>query len=250
MRRADRLFQIVNLLRSRRRVITAAEIARKLEVSERTVYRDIAALIGTGVPIDGEAGVGYRIDRAYDLPPIMFSAAELQALRLGARWVQLRADAELARAAGQALTRIECMLPPQLRNEALPESLHVIGYRTQQQFTLHLPALRQAIEAGHCVSISYRRADGEPSHRTIEPLGLFFWSYQWTVGAWCHHRQDFRSFRIDRIETLEPRPDCLVTHTLQQLCDSIPPAEIEAGAEGEWIGAKHALPRTTLRENT
>ena len=171
MRPADRLFQIILLLRHGR-IVTAAALAAALEVSERTVYRDIADLVRSGAPIDGEAGVGYRLRRGYQVPPLMFTGDELEALVVGAKLVRAWGDSALGKAAEQAMARIEAVLP-------------------------------RALEGGRKVAVSYRRADGEFSQRTLLPLGLVFWGHCWTLGAWCELRQSFRTFRVDRIQTAE-----------------------------------------------
>ena len=203
MRRADRLFQLVQLLR-RRRTTTAAELARSLEVSERTVYRDVQDLSLSGVPIEGEAGVGYRLKPGFDLPPLMFTAEELQALRLGAQIVQGWADDALANAATSALGRIESVLPEKLRQESNRQFLFAPSFAITKETKAWMRELRAAMAARHKVTISYRKAeeDATESIRTVEPLGLFFWGKTWTLGAWCELRQGFRTFRLDRISSL------------------------------------------------
>jgi len=203
MRRADRLFQLVQLLR-RRRTTTAAELARDLEVSERTVYRDVQDLSLSGVPIEGEAGVGYRLKPGFDLPPLMFTAEELQALRLGAQIVQGWADDALANAATSALSRIENVLPEKLRLESNRQFLFAPSFSITKETKAWIRQLRTAMTARHKVTIGYRKAEDDAieSTRTVEPLGLYFWGRTWTLGAWCELRQDFRTFRVDRITSL------------------------------------------------
>ncbi|MFN0103049.1 MAG: helix-turn-helix transcriptional regulator [Bryobacteraceae bacterium] len=214
MRRADRLFQLVNLLR-RRRAVTAAELARSLEVSERTVYRDVQDLSLSGVPIEGEAGVGYRLKPGFDLPPLMFTAEELQALRLGAQIVQGWADDALANAATSALSRIETVLPEKLRQESNRQFLFAPNFAVTKESKAWMRELRAAMSARHKVTITYRKAGDAPteSTRTVEPLGLFFWGRTWTLGAWCELRQDFRTFRLDRIAALDTHKDSTFTRT-------------------------------------
>jgi len=202
MRRADRLFQLVQLLR-RQRTVTAAELARSLEVSERTVYRDVQDLSLSGVPIEGEAGVGYRLKPGFDLPPLMFTAEELQALRLGAQLVQGWADDALAGAATSALQRIETVLPEKLREESNRQFLFAPRFAAASESKAWMRELRAAMRDRNKVSIAYRKPDSEDaSTRTIEPLGLFYWGRTWTLGAWCELRQGFRTFRLDRIVSL------------------------------------------------
>jgi predicted DNA-binding transcriptional regulator YafY len=205
MRRADRLFQIVLLL-GRGRVVTARQMAEELEVSERTVYRDIADLMGAGTPIDGEAGVGYRLRPGYQVPPLMFDGEELEALALGARMVRAWADAELARAAGRVLAKIDAVLPDRLRGRWDKDTLHAPDFFISPETVKGMPQLRKAIDQRLLVQMAYMREDGEPSERVIWPLGLVFWGTKWTLGAWCELRGEFRTFRLDRIRTLELLP--------------------------------------------
>jgi predicted DNA-binding transcriptional regulator YafY len=194
MRRADRLFQIVLYLR-RRHVSTARDLAQALEVSERTIYRDVQELSACGLPIDSAAGVGYRLRRGFELPPLMFDREELQALRLGARMVRSWADPELSEAAGNALRKIEAVLPPELADpgEALfAPQLHPYPVRL-------VGLLRRAAAESRKAHLTYGRPDEPPSVRTVRPLGLFYWGSVWTLVAWCELRRDFRSFRLDRI---------------------------------------------------
>lgn len=203
MRRADRLFQIVLLL-DRGRAVTARELADALQVSERTIYRDVADLGRSGVPISGEAGVGYLMRPGYRLPPLMFDAEELAALALGSRMVRSWADPALGRAAERALMRIESVLPQALRQDPARDALLVPGFHVPEAMRAPMTALRASIAAHHKVRIAYARADGLASERVIQPLGLVFWGETWTLGAWCELRGGFRSFRLDRIAHLTP----------------------------------------------
>lgn len=202
MRRADRLFQIVQFLRTRR-ITTARWLAEILEVSERTIYRDIQDLMTSGVPIEGEAGVGYVIRRGYDLPPLMFSRDEIAALTLGARIVNSWADPALAAAAQSVLSKVETVLPDSLKGELEHTRLFSPMVRVSAQIAAYMADLRQAIDHRNKVVIGYTRADDTGSSRTIWPLGLFFWGKVWTLGSWCELRQTFRNFRLDRIKTLQ-----------------------------------------------
>lgn len=202
MRRADRLFQIIHLL-SRRRVVTAHELAEHLDVSKRTVYRDIVDLSASGVPIQGEAGVGYSLDPSYRLPPLMFDADEAEALVVGMRMVETWGDDALRRAARSILAKVEAVLPPPERERLSTTALFSLSFSRTPATTRHLAELRRAIN-GHCkVRLRYRTGTGAESARTVCPLGLWFWGASWTVGAWCELRADYRNFRVDRIEELE-----------------------------------------------
>ena len=201
MRRADRLFRIIQLLR-RRSVATAAWLAQELEVSERTVYRDIRDLSLSGVPIEGEAGVGYVLRRGFDLPPLMFSEAEIEAMVLGARVVASYSDPAMARAANEALARVEAVLPDRLKARLTSTPLFAPGFHVPSEVLGKLAALRGALEAHRKVRLAYTDAAGEPTDRTVRPLGLFFWGTTWSLTAWCELRDDFRSFRLDRMREM------------------------------------------------
>jgi predicted DNA-binding transcriptional regulator YafY len=198
VRRADRLFQIVQRLR-RKRVTTAAQLAEALEVSERTIYRDIADLSASGVPVQGEAGVGYALPKGFDLPPLMFSEEEVEALVLGARIVQAWSDEELSRAAEEVLAKVEAVLPPRLRERIPDATLFAPGFHVRGPLTAGLAPLRAAIRARKKVHFGYEDKATAATARTVQPLGLFYWGATWSLGAWCELREDFRNFRIDRM---------------------------------------------------
>ena len=206
MRRADRLFRIVQLLRAGR-LQTAHSLAGKLQVSERTIYRDVQDLQLSGVPILGEAGVGYTLRRDYDLPPLMFTPREITALVLGSRMVAAWGDAELAGAANDALRKIEAVLTPAIRDhiDAVPiyapasNLLYGSGVETRRC----LEAIRRAIESTSIVAVEYADASGAATQRRLRPVALHFWGQKWTVVAWCELREDFRSFRVDRFRGIE-----------------------------------------------
>jgi predicted DNA-binding transcriptional regulator YafY len=205
MRRADRLFRIIEHLRGGR-LVTARDLAGRLEVSERTVYRDMRDLMASGVPIDGEAGVGYVLRPGHDLPPVMFERDELEALAVGARLLRAWAGSELADAAERAVAKIEAVLPDDGRRKALTGSrLFAPAFHTQPEVTRRIDLLRQAINDRRTIAFSYVRADQSASSRQIRPLGLFFWGKVWTLAGWCELRDDFRNFRVDRIAALEIR---------------------------------------------
>lgn len=201
MRRADRLFQVIQILR-RKHVVTAAAMARELEVSERTVYRDIRDLVISGVPIDGEAGVGYTLRRGFDLPPLMFTNDELAALVLGARVVASWGDAELARSAQKAIERVEAAVPLALRERVSQTPMFAPGFHVPPGVVDRLSDLRRAVDARSKVWMAYTTPAGEHSERVVWPLGLFFWGRTWTLTAWCELRNDFRDFRLDRVNDL------------------------------------------------
>lgn len=203
MHRAERLFQLTTLLRNRRTVLTAKQMSEHLRVSERTIYRDIQSLSLSGVPIEGEAGVGYRLSHRYQLPPLMFDREEVEALLLGARMVSSWGDTEMAIHANQAIQKILAVLPDHLRHsdESLPLLVPNIE-EVQKFYTAHSQPMREAIRLRQRVAIDYVRADDEHSSRTIEPLGMIFWGKVWTLVAWCQLRGDYRTFRLDRIQSI------------------------------------------------
>jgi predicted DNA-binding transcriptional regulator YafY len=198
MRRADRLFQLVQLIRGRR-LSTAAYLAERLQVSLRTVYRDVADLAAQGVPIEGEAGVGYRMRAGFDLPPLMFTIDEAQALVAAIRIAQPRLDGALARQAEGALSKILAVLPAATRAAAESLALFAPPVGPDEATRERLQLLRQATEARRKVRMRYVDLKEAHSERTVRPLGSFYWGQVWTLAAWCEERQDFRSFRVDRI---------------------------------------------------
>jgi predicted DNA-binding transcriptional regulator YafY len=201
VRRADRLFQIVQRLR-RRRSTTARQLAETLEVSERTIYRDIQDLVASGVPIQGEAGVGYALDKSFDLPPLMFDEDEIEALVLGARVVKSWADPALARAAESVLQKVEAVLPKRLKDRIGDTTLFAPSFGRAKKNAAGLDALRGAIKSRKKVAFDYEDGAQKISSRTVQPLGLFYWGQTWSLGAWCELREDFRNFRLDRMKNL------------------------------------------------
>jgi len=207
VRPADRLFEIVLQL-GRGRVMTAATLAERLEVSERTIYRDIQNLMTSGVPIDGEAGVGYRLHRGYQVPPMMFDQDEIQALIFGAQVAKRWGDAHMAEAAERILDKVDAVLPQNLR-PALNARTLVVPERASYQSpetTAKLGAVRDAINEHRCLRLAYSDVQGQTTERIVWPLTLVYWGYSWALGAWCELRQDFRNFRIDRIEDAHGLP--------------------------------------------
>ncbi|MCU7920506.1 MAG: YafY family transcriptional regulator [Candidatus Thiodiazotropha sp. (ex Epidulcina cf. delphinae)] len=202
MRRADRLFRITQELDTER-YVTAQTLAALLEVSQRTIYRDIDDLSASGVPIEAVTGTGYRLCQGFRLPPLMFEDEELTALLLGMRMVQSWSDRGHAAAASRALRKVKAVLPERLRPVLDREALLVPDFHVPDQIREYVALLRKAITEQRKVRIAYRREDGAPSERVLWPLGLFYWGQKWTLGAWCELRGSFRHFRLDRIDTLD-----------------------------------------------
>jgi predicted DNA-binding transcriptional regulator YafY len=201
MRRADRLFQIVQYLRGGR-LVTARQLAERLEVSERTVYRDVADLVACGVPIDGEAGVGYILRAGFELPPLMFTRDELAALTLGARFVRAWGGARLAVGAEEALVKIDAVLPEAEKRAIAETSLFALGFEMAESVRQVIDRLDVAIRERRLMTLNYLSLDDETTQRVVRPLGLYHWGKAWTLAAWCELRDDFRNFRADRIVAL------------------------------------------------
>ncbi|UCD65127.1 MAG: YafY family transcriptional regulator [Candidatus Zixiibacteriota bacterium] len=206
MRRADRLFSLIQILR-RSGLTTAAQLVRDLEVSVRTVYRDIQDLISAGVPIEGEAGVGYLLADSYDLPPLMFTRVEIEALALGARMVACWGDKELAGAADSILSKVDAVLPNPLKHTLDSTSLFSLSFQNTDIEKRHLAALREATRERRKVRLLYTDANTNDSTRVIRPLCLSFFAPRWIVTGWCEWRDNFRNFRLDRIRRVDVLDD-------------------------------------------
>jgi predicted DNA-binding transcriptional regulator YafY len=198
MRRADRLFHIIQLIRGRR-LTTAAYLAQRLEVSERTIYRDVADLQLQGVPLEGEAGVGYRLGAGFDLPPMMFTHEEAKALVASVRMAQAWLDPALSQSAQDALGKILSVLPLAARAAAEALAVYAPSGGLPAPAQRMLQTLREAVQERCKVFINYRDLNDKTSERTLRPLGCFYWGKVWTLAAWCEQREDFRSFRVDRV---------------------------------------------------
>jgi predicted DNA-binding transcriptional regulator YafY len=206
MSRASRLLLLLETLRSRRAVVTGAELARATGVSLRTLYRDIETLREQGVTVEGEAGTGYRVVPGWVLPPMMFTEDELEALLLGVRWVAARTDPTLAEAATSALSRIEAVLPADLRS-TFEHSALVIGPGPQLLGnSLELGLVRRAIRERHRIRIDYEDLKGQVTTREVWPVALAFFDATRILAGWCVLREDFRHFRLDRIREWEVLP--------------------------------------------
>jgi len=209
MRRADRLFLIIHALRGRRTALPARRLAETLSVSLRTVYRDVADLQLSGVPIEGEAGIGYMLRKGSDIPPLMFNAEELEALVVGTRFVRAFAGERLSASAQAALLKIEAVLPPELRQRAMRSRIFAPARWYEVKSGL-IDRLHEAIASHRVLRLDYRDESSRSSLREVEPLCLAFWGGAWTLGAWCRLREDFRNFRPDRITTFEPTGETFV----------------------------------------
>lgn len=198
MRRAERLYRITDYLRSRRRT-TAEWLARELDVSPRTIYRDVADLIRAGVPVAGEAGVGYTLQRRVDLPPLMLDRAELEAVEVGLRFVRAYADSALGSAAANAQAKIRSIVPSETASSAAATPVFVPRPRGVQA---HLRAMLDAVHRRIKVRLHYRDERQVDTERTVWPLAVLFGGSHWTTVGWCELREGFRSFRLERIQAL------------------------------------------------
>ena len=212
MRPADRLFRIIQLMRSSGRAMTAAEIAEKMEVAPRTIYRDMEHLMASGAPIEGERGVGYMLREAFDAPPLTFTFEQLEALAFGLRAVEMLGDPKLGKSAREARDKMLDILPEDHRQRLVGAPIHAFRSASQPP-TESLSEMRRAIGETRKIWIAYHSLDGERSQRVILPVALCAFGTIWLVTAWCEMRDDFRDFRVDRIEdwqmlsdrfTLEP----------------------------------------------
>ena len=208
MRRADRLFRIIQVLRRKRRPVTAQEIAAEMEASARTIYRDIAQLMADRVPIRGEAGIGYVLEGGFDMPPLMLTADEVEAAVLGAQWVMGRADPLLARAAADLVAKIGVVIPEHLRPMVMEPALAAAGTHRNQPDMIDMARVRLAIRNQWKIALAYSDEKNAATRRTIWPIAVSYWDTVRLIVAWCELRQAFRHFRTDRViaaEFLEAR---------------------------------------------
>ncbi|WP_334184679.1 helix-turn-helix transcriptional regulator [Novosphingobium sp.] len=216
MRRADRLFQIIQILRRSSRPVTAADIASELEVSPRTVYRDVADLIAQRVPVQGEVGFGYILDDSFDMPPLMLTPDEIEAAVLGAQWVAGRGDPALANAARDLIAKITRVVPERLRPIIINPAIGTRPAKAPPPDRIDLARTREWIRDGRKLKIDYLDQHGVPTVRVIWPIIIGFLDDTRMLAAWCELRQDFRHFRADRIaaaqfldDRYEARPTAL-----------------------------------------
>lgn len=204
MRRADRLFRIIQVLRRKRRPITANEIAEELETSPRTIYRDIAQLMADRVPIRGEAGIGYVLEGGFDMPPLMLTADEIEAVVLGAQWVMGRGDAALKRAASDLVAKIEAVIPEHLRPILMePSGSAPPAMADLAVDVIDMARVRTAIRTQGKIRLTYRDEKGAETARVIWPIAVSYWERVRLIVAWCELRKAFRHFRTDRIAAYE-----------------------------------------------
>jgi predicted DNA-binding transcriptional regulator YafY len=226
MRKADRLFQIVQILRRHRRPITADAIAEELETSKRSIYRDIAALVGQRVPIRGEAGIGYVLENGFDLPPLMLTSDEIDAVALGAHWVAEHGDPALARAAQDVMAKVAAVLPEDMRPYLMDPPARSVRAWNIVPDGLDVARLRGWIRAGRKLALAYSDETERPTERIVWPLLIGYRDASRLLVAWCELRSDFRTFRLDRIRhaefldaTIPQRPALLRAQWLKRMDD-------------------------------
>lgn len=203
MRRTERLFQIIQILRASRSPVTGQSLAEELEVSLRTLYRDMAELIAQHVPVNGEAGTGYVLDDGYDMPPLMLTADELEAAVLGAAWVAAHADPSLALGARDLLAKLSAVIPKELRPIIVDSGIKTVSSRPKVVERFNGAILRQAIRERLKLYVGYQDQNGRISNRVIWPLFIAYLDDVRIIVAWCETRDDYRHFRTDRIQSLE-----------------------------------------------
>jgi predicted DNA-binding transcriptional regulator YafY len=203
MTRAGRLLDLIQFLRRHRRPVTARSMAEALEVSERTIYRDVVALQATGAPIVGEAGIGYVLGDGYELPPLMFTEEELEAVMLGLRFVRSRGDEALVTVVEDAAAKIEAVLPARLKPAFVEAPLYAPSFDAPRLAVADPADLRRAIRIRRKIVLDYVDAGGETTRRTVWPIAMDFHERRQIVVGWCELRRDFRHFRLDRIASLE-----------------------------------------------
>jgi predicted DNA-binding transcriptional regulator YafY len=202
--RAERLLDLIQILRRHRHPVSGHALAKELGVSIRTLYRDIVTLQAQGARIDGEPGLGYVLRPGFMLPPLMFSEDEIEALVLGSRWVADRGDSRLGAAARDALAKIAAVLPADLRDELDASTLLVGPGAPIAAGDAELASIRLAIRAERKLDITYRDVQDAETKRLIWPFAVGFFDRARVVVAWCELRQGFRHFRTDRIAAFAP----------------------------------------------
>ena len=203
MRRADRLIKLVHYLRRMRRAVTAQRIADDFGICKRTVYRDIQDLMNSGVPIFGEAGVGYIIDKKYYLPPVVFDPDELEAIGLGIAMVRNWTDARFAEKANSAYEKIQAILPANLLTELQQLATYSMPSASKIPWEVSFSQIRECIRSKKKIAFTYMDLKDQTTHRKVRPLSLVFFGPVWILVAWCEMRRDFRNFRLDRMQDLK-----------------------------------------------
>jgi predicted DNA-binding transcriptional regulator YafY len=202
MRRTDRLFELIQILRDGR-LHRGKDLAERLEISLRTLYRDMDTLIASGIPVEGERGLGYMMTAPITLPPLNLTLTELEALHLGLAVVSKAADEELQRAAKSLSDKVDAVLPEDRAAPATGWGFAVYPFAEAARGFVHMAPLRAAIRSRRKIDITYNTPDQPETRRRVRPLQMEYWGRVWTLTSWCELRNDFRVFRVDRIRTLD-----------------------------------------------
>ncbi len=221
MRRADRLYRLIEFMRARNRVITGVEIAAAMEVSLSTIYRDISDLMASGVPIVGERGVGYMMEGGYHVPPLMFDLEEIEAIALGLAMVRTWSDPEMKLATDQVMGKIGAVLPDDRKRYLQDAPLLSEQTAAHVPWVVDLALIRHAVRDRHKIDLDYRDEVGRISRRIVWPLGLTFFAPVWLLIGWCEKRDGFRNFRIDRMITADRLDDVYPDTSGRRLVDYI-----------------------------
>jgi predicted DNA-binding transcriptional regulator YafY len=239
MARTDRLFRLLQAIRTLPRPVTAARLATETGVSERTLYRDIETLRAGGALIDGAPGLGYSLTEDPALPPQTFTQLEIEALVIGIGEVRMTGDGALAQAADNALAKIVATLPERLQRQAVHAVSQVYHYQRREADEGHMAVLREATWQERAVDLTYEDRDGKPSERRVLPLSIVFLERSLMLLAWCQLRQDFRKFLVSRIvevqateESFRPRRVPLLRDFIKALTGS-QRAELRKGPSGD-----------------
>jgi predicted DNA-binding transcriptional regulator YafY len=210
VRKSDRLFQLTNILR-KHQPITAKQLAQKLMVSERTIYRYVDDLSLSGIPVYGEPGVGYRLLEGFELPPLQLTPIELEALIAGVSFTASLTGKKFAASAHSLLSKIEAALPKKSKMISSEDRVIRMPVRHRESTTYQVwEEIHSAIETGCWLNIGYNSLSEIVTSRVVFPLGLFYWGGRWTLGGWCKLRGDYRDFRLDRITRLNSCEDASV----------------------------------------
>ncbi len=226
MRRTDRLFELIQLLRDGR-LHRGKDLAEKLGVSVRTLYRDMDTIIASGIPVEGERGLGYMMTAPITLPPLNLTLTELEALHLGLSVVSKAADEELQRAAETLSEKVDAVLPEDRSAPASGWGFAVYPFAEAARGFVHMAPLRAAIRSRRKVDITYIAPEKPETARTVRPLQMEYWGRVWTLTGWCELRNDFRVFRVDRIQTLDISFDTFEEEPGKTLADYLDQLELE-----------------------
>ena len=232
MRRSDRLFDLIQILRDGR-LHRGVDIARTLGVSLRTVYRDMETLVASGIPVEGERGLGYMMTDPITLPPLNLTLPELEALHLGLAVVSKAADPRMQKAATTLAAKVDAVLPEDRAAPANGWGFAVYPFAEAARGFVHMAPIRAAIRSRRKIEIGYADSDGIVATRTVRPLQMEYWGRVWTLTAWCERDEDFRVFRVDRIATLDIGFDTFEEEPGKRLSDYLATLDVREGPTGE-----------------